>query len=493
MEFENQPLSFYEYYKEKSVDYFERALLGDVEVIIFSGILGFLWIMFVIDSYINFRQRKILNESTSPSPEILSMMTKENFIRARSYSLDRNYFNIFNSWYSMAQITLILMTDALPWLWSFTARSVVPWTADRSDLRIEDNLSEQHETTASLLFVLYVAAFSFLDSLPWKAYNNFILEDKYGLSKQPVSFFILDQFKSFITSLCLILPISYCLLYIIKLGGPLFYLHAWSFGFVVMIILMFIYPGLISPMFDKFVPLPDGTLKTSIEDLADRINFPLTRIFVSQGSKRSSHSHAYFYGFWRNKRIVLHDTLLSSYKFPDIDHPKKSNTVGDELQKPNLGCTNEEILAILSHELGHWQFGHITQNLIIGQINMFLMFFAFGGLFKYGLLFKTFGFSIVGTPDLIKLVLIFQFIFSPYNAILEFVMTLVSRQNEFQADEFSSKLGMGKSLMKGLVKLQKNNLSFPIYDRWYSIFYLSHPPLLERIKAIKENESTYKM
>ncbi|CAL1273872.1 unnamed protein product [Larinioides sclopetarius] len=222
---------------------------------------------------------------------------------------------------------------------------------------------------------------------------------------------------------------------------------------------MTVYADFIAPLFDKFTPLPEGTLRTRIEELAKSISFPLKKLYVVEGSKRSSHSNAYFYGFYKNKRIVLFDTLIKT------------------------GCNNDEILAVLAHELGHWKLNHVLKNLIIAQVNLFLCFAVFALLFKNSSLYAAFGFH-DQQPVIVGLVVIFQYVFSPYNEVLSFLMTALSRRFEFQADAFAKVLNKAADLRSALIKLNRDNLGFPVYDWLYSTWHHSHPPLLERIHAL---------
>jgi len=289
-----------------------------------------------------------------------------------------------------------------------------------------------------------------------------------------------------------------------------------------------IYHDYIAPIFDTFIPLPDGPLRTSIEALATRISFPLSKIFVVEGSKRSSHSNAYFFGFYKKKVIVLFDTLLAVSPFAkkEEDTVKDTNSEktteeateeGATETKPNettesnaddtdlkeapaaneddsssekkeeKGCTDEEILAILGHELGHWKLNHILKNLCISQVNLFLSFFVFGLLMHQSVLYESFGFH-DSQPTLIGLLIIFQFIFSPYNELMGFLMTMLSRKFEFEADAFGKGLGYSRDLQSALMKLHKENLGFPVADKLYSAYHYSHPPLLERLRALKTKE-----
>ena len=210
-----------------------------------------------------------------------------------------------------------------------------------------------------------------------------------------------------------------------------------------------------------------------------------------EGSKRSSHSNAYFYGFYKFKRIVLFDTLLEEEERKKImteTDAKSDNSEEEEKNKIKTGCNNKEIVAVLGHELGHWKLNHVMKNIIIGQVSnkflklktnlteyiskvqILLMFTLFGYLSKSEPLYEAFGFT-DSKPVLIGLMIVLQYITAPYSAVIGFLMSVLSRHFEFQADEFAANLGKARDLHGALVKLNNDNLSFPIYDWLYSVKY----------------------
>merc|ERR1712045_305502 len=215
--------------------------------------------------------------------------------------------------------------------------------------------------------------------------------------------------------------------------------------------------------------------------------------FVVEGSKRSSHSNAYFYGFYKFKRIVLFDTLLEEEERKKLmteddkkaEEDKSVGENGDNKKKTKTGCNNQEIVAALGHELGHWKLNHVMKNIIIGQVQIFLMFALFAYLSKSRPLYEAFGFT-ESQPVLIGLMIVLSYITAPYSAVIGFLMSVLSRHFEFQADEFAAKMGKAKDLQAALVKLNNDNLSFPIYDWLFSSWHHSHPPVLERIEALKK-------
>lgn len=152
-----------------------------------------------------------------------------------------------------------------------------------------------------------------------------------------------------------------------------------------------------------------------------------------------------------------------------------------------MGCSNEEVLAVLAHEFGHWKLSHNLKNLFIGQVNTFLCFMVFALLMDHRELYTAFGFT-DAQPTLIGLVIIFQFVFSPYNELLSFCMTVLSRHFEFEADSFARRLGRAVVLRAALIKLNSDNLGFPVSDWLYSTWHYSHPPLLERLAALDKTE-----
>lgn len=156
-------------------------------------------------------------------------------------------------------------------------------------------------------------------------------------------------------------PLLCLMLWIVQNGGDYFYLYLWIMIIVASLLVMIIYPELIAPLFDKYTPLPDGELKQKIEELAASLKFPLQKLFIVEGSMRSTHSNAYMYGFHKHKRIVLFDTLIKGYC-------KKNDSDADKDKDKDKGCETNEILAVLAHELGHWKHNHTLKRFVFGQV-----------------------------------------------------------------------------------------------------------------------------
>merc|ERR1712029_1276563 len=186
-------------------------------------------------------------------------------------------------------------------------------------------------------------------------------------------------------------------------------------------------------------------------------------------------------------RIVLFDTLLEEGERMKLMTEEEKKEKDEKDEKIKTGCNNQEIVAVLGHELGHWKLNHVAKNIVIGQVQIFLMFALFAYLSKSKSLYLAFGFE-DSQPVLIGLMIVLQYITAPYSAVIGFLMSVLSRRFEFQADEFAAKMGKAKDLKTSLVKLNNDNLGFPIYDWLYSAWNHSHPPLLERIDALKKFE-----
>ncbi|KAI5283849.1 hypothetical protein KEM54_001790 [Ascosphaera aggregata] len=272
-------------------------------------------------------------------------------------------------------------------------------------------------------------------------------------------------------------PIASGLLKIIKSSGPNFFYKIWLFCVFVQIAGITIYPILIQPLFNTLSPMEPGPLKTGVETLAARLNFPLQGLHAIDGSKRSSHSNAYFYGLPWKKHIVLYDTLI-------------------EKSEP------EEVIAVLGHELGHWKLNHTLKLMMIAQVrsdrsslhnlqSRILTCIQFHILFIFGIfsafvnnssLYEAFGFT-DERPILIGLAL-FGEALTPLDSFITLGMNSLTRKYEYQADAFAKNLGYAKELASGLIKLQLQNLSSLYADWMYSSYHYSHPILLERLTAL---------
>jgi len=377
---------------------------------------------------------------------------KTRFVDAQAYGMDKVNFSIISSIYGTFEGISFLLLGFIPWAWDVSANwaeSKFGWTETGNEIKV------------SLIFLFLVTIIGTITELPFEVYSTFQIEKKHGFNKQTPKLFITDKIKSLILTCLIGGPFVSLLLKIIMWGGEHFYVYVWAFTFCFSVFMMTIVPVFIMPLFNKYEPLQDGPLKTQIYELAGRLKYPLTKLFVMDGSKRSSHSNAFMFGFGKNKRIVLFDTLLEQVH-------------------------DDEILAILGHELGHWKLGHTLANFAITQIYMGAAFYCFSLCYTSHDLYRAFGFD--GDerpiPTIIALMLFFQTLWAPVDKVLSFFLTIFSRVNEFAADKFSVDLGMSAQLQSGLCKIHLENLGAMCPDRWYSTYHYSHPPLVERLSAM---------
>ncbi|XP_013612014.1 PREDICTED: CAAX prenyl protease 1 homolog [Brassica oleracea var. oleracea] len=408
-------------------------------------VVGFMIVMYIFETYLDMRQHSALKLPSLPKT-LVGVISQEKFEKSRAYSLDKSHFHFVHEFVTILMDSAMLFFGILPWFWKLSGGflSMV-------------GLDPENEILHTLSFLAGVMIWSQITDLPFSLYSTFVIESRHGFNKQTIWMFFRDMVKGILLSVVLAPPIVAAIIVIVQKGGPYLAIYLWAFMFILSLVMMTIYPVLIAPLFNKFTPLPDGDLRGKIEKLASSLKFPLTKLFVVDGSTRSSHSNAYMYGFFKNKRIVLYDTLIHQ-------------------------CKNEdEIVAVIAHELGHWKLNHTTYSFIAVQILTLLQFGGYTLVRNSTDLFRSFVFDT--QPVLIGLI-IFQHTVIPLQHLVSFGLNLVSRAFEFQADAFAVKLGYAKDLRPALVKLQEENLSAMNTDPLYSAYHYSHPPLVERLRAI---------
>lgn len=384
---------------------------------------------------------------------------RDKFTKSQLYGTDKINFQMVCAIYNLIETILFLLLGFMPYLWDVSVtlgETYTSWNQKDDEIKI------------SLIFLLLTTIVGLITGLPFEMYSTFFIEKKHGFNKQTFGLFLSDKVKSTVLTFLIGGPFVAALLKIIKWGGEYFYIYVWAFMFIFSIIMMTLVPVFIMPLFNKYEKLPDGELKTRIYALAETLKYPLTKLFVMDGSKRSSHSNAFMFGFGRNKRIVLFDTLMEQ-----VD--------------------DDEILAILGHELGHWKLGHTLANLVVTQTYMGAAFYSFSLCYTSTGLYRAFGFD-DGHPvaTIIALLLFFQTLWAPVDKILSFATTLFSRFNEFAADTFSANLGMSAELQTGLCKISLENLGAMCPDPWYAVYHYSHPPLVERLSAMMASDNKKK-
>lgn len=310
-----------------------------------------------------------------------------------------------------------------------------------------------------LLFIGLLMLLKSILSLPFCIYSTFVIEERFGFNKTTVKTFASDLIKGLILAIVLGGPLAAAILAFFSFAGPLAWFYCWIATAVFILLVQFIAPTWIMPLFNKFTPLGDGELRTAILDYARSVSFPLKGIFVMDGSKRSGKSNAFFTGFGKNKRIALFDTLIAKH-------------------------TVAELVAVLAHEIGHYKKKHIVQSIVISIAHMGLMFFLLSFFITTRGLFDAFYMQDI---SVYAGLIFFGMLYSPIELILSLAMHLLSRKNEYEADRFAADtIQRPESMIDALKKLSVDNLSNLTPHPFYVFLNYSHPPVLQRIQAIRQ-------
>jgi STE24 endopeptidase len=319
----------------------------------------------------------------------------------------------------------------------------------------------ENEIVSGMMFLAIIFIVQNLISLPFDWHETFGIEEKFGFNKSTPKTFIVDRIKGLFLVALIGLPLVAGILWIFQ-AVPNAWIWAWAFVTVIQLLLTYLAPTFILPLFNKFTPMPEGELRTKIEELGTSCGFPLEGVFIIDGSKRSTKANAYFTGFGKHKKIALFDTLIDK-------------------------STTPEILAILAHEIGHFKLGHIKQRMFVGILQMALIFFLIGlatdknGTFAR-LLHDAFFVDQISTYTGL---VFFMILLEPASKFLSVLANAWSRKHEFEADAYaSSSTGTPEALATALKKLSSDHLSHPAPHKLRVVLDYSHPPLLERLQAL---------
>lgn len=339
----------------------------------------------------------------------------------------------------------------------FDAVLLLAWTIG-GGLQFIQNILGTATIDYSALFlgtglILTVTIISGVLGIPFSAYRTFVLENNFGFNRTTPSRFIKDQLLKFMLSLLLGAPVVFVILWLMQTAGDRWWLLAWVFWTGFTLLMSWVYPTLIAPIFNRFTPLEDGEMRQRIQQLLDRCGFASKGIFVMDGSRRSSHGNAYFTGLGKNKRIVFFDTLLEHLK-------------------------SDEVEAVLAHELGHFKRRHIVKGLLIMMISSLLGFAILGWLIQQSWFYTGLGVTTGSNSMALLLFLLAAPIFSQF---LQPLMAKLQRRHEFEADDYAVKHAGAGPMINALVKLYKENASTLTPDPLYSAFHDSHPPAPVRI------------
>lgn len=318
------------------------------------------------------------------------------------------------------------------------------------------------ELTTGLLYIGVLMIAKSIISIPFSIYSTFSIEEKYGFNKTTLKTFVLDRMKGMLLGMLIGIPLLALILKLLEVGGDSAWLYAWGASTLFTLIIQYIAPTWIMPLFNKFKPIEDGDLKESVMGFADKVDFPLQGIYEMDGSKRSTKSNAFFTGFGKNKRIALFDTLIKNH-------------------------TTAELTAVLAHEIGHYQKKHILKGTILGIAHTGILFYLLSIFLNHKELFEAF---YMQQSSVYAGLLLFGLLYSPIELILGFILNALSRKNEYEADRFAAEnLDTSEDMISALKKLSVDNLSNLTPHPFYVALHYSHPPVLQRIRALERAEN----
>jgi STE24 endopeptidase len=404
--------------------------------IILYVIIGIVGVGFVIDQVLDYLN---LKHENAPLPNLLSgIYTNEEHQKSISYHKDLHNFQLISGLVTTVVTLLVLSMGWYGWLNNY----LKTYTTDPMWL--------------ALLFLGVIFFITDLFSLPFQLYGTFVIEQKYGFNKSTIKLFFVDKIKTYLLGGIVGGVLAAVLFNLISSIGPSFWWMFWLVMIVFMLVINMFYTSLIMPLFNKLTPLGEGSLKQKIEDYCKKVEFPLSNIYVIDGSKRSSKANAFFSGIGKKKKVVFYDTLLNNH-------------------------SEEELLAIFAHEVGHYKRKHIYSNLVIGIAQTGLLLFVLSKVVFSESLSMALG---AGEKSFHLNVIAFTILFTPISTLIGIMFNSISRKNEYEADDYARDTTNKNDLAEALKKLSEKNLSNLNPHPLYVFVHYSHPPMLQRLQHL---------
>ncbi len=407
---------------------------------LFWIIIAIIVLDFLFEKYLDYLNTT--KWSTTLPNEVKGIYDEEKYKKQQAYQRENHRFGILSSSFSFA-VTLAMflfygfaLVDG--WAWSITSNAIL----------------------AALLFFGIIMFASDIISTPFSVYDTFVIEEKFGFNKTTPKTFVLDKIKGWLVGGLIGGGLLALIIFIYSKTGDMFWIYAWIIISAFSIFMAMFYSNLIVPLFNKQTPLEEGELRDAIKSFANKVGFKLDNIYVINGSKRSTKANAYFTGLGAKKRIVLYDTLIND-------------------------LTVDEIVAVLAHEIGHNKKHHVVQGLILSLIQTGIVLFIFSLLINNPALSKALG---VEQPNFHIGLVAFGILYTPVSFVLGIFMNMLSRKNEYQADEFAAVNFKPEALASALKKLSVTSLSNLTPHKTYVFFHYSHPTLLQRLEFLKKFE-----
>lgn len=405
---------------------------------LFWLIIAILIVEFLFEKYLDYLNTTKWNDKLPD--EVKGIYDEEKYKKQQAYQRENHKFGMISGTFSFA-LTLAMflffgfaLVDG--WAWQITSNAIL----------------------AALIFFGIIMFVSDLLGLPFEIYDTFKIEAKYGFNKTTPKTFVLDQVKGWLVGGLIGGGLLALIIFIYQKTQNMFWVYAWVVVSVFSVFMAMFYSNLIVPLFNKQTPLEAGELRTAIKAFSEKVGFKLDNIFVINGSKRSTKANAYFTGLGKKKRIVLYDTLIN-----DLE--------------------TDELVAVLAHEIGHNKKKHVTQGLSIGLVQTGIVLFIFSLLIDSPSLSRALG---VEKPNFHIGLVAFGVLYAPISFVLGIFMNMLSRKNEYEADEFAAVNYDPGSMASALKKLSVNNLSNLTPHKTYVFFHYSHPTLLQRLRHLKK-------
>lgn len=395
---------------------------------------------FIFDLFLSYLNAKHFKDSI-PS-ELKGIYDKNEYQKSQEYKQVNYKFNLLQSAFSFTVLMLFIFFNGF---------------------KLLDDLVRQFSDNSiiiSLLYFAFIFLVSSIISLPFSYYHNFVIEEDFGFNKMTKSLFVKDAIKGLFLSVLMGGIILTAILSFYQLFPTLFWLYTWLFIALFSILMNLFYTSLIVPLFNKLTPLEEGDLKNALQLFASKVHFKIDEIFVIDGSKRSTKANAYFSGFGAKKKIILYDTLLKD-------------------------LSDDEVVAVLAHEVGHYKKKHIIFNLISSIALTGFTLFILSLFINNPILAQSLGLS--QTSFHIGLIA-FMILYTPISVITGLLMNLISRKFEYQADNYAKHFGFSGSLISALKKLSKISLSNLTPHKFYVYINYSHPTLLQRLQNLNQKK-----
>ena len=384
------------------------------------------------------------NRSEVP-PAFCEQINLASHQKAADYTCTKTRFALLATVFDAAMLFAFTLGGGIQWITNFWSHSATGPIAQ------------------GIFIIVSVMILSSLLETPFDLYRTFVIEARFGFNKMTLKLYLVDAIKSMFLGTIIGLPLLFGVLWLMERMGVNWWLYVWGVWVAFNLLLLFLYPSFIAPLFNKFQPLQDESLKSRIETLLNKCGFTVSGLFVMDGSKRSNHGNAYFTGFGKTKRIVFFDTLLAR-------------------------LSPSEVEAVLAHELGHFKHRHVVKRIVFTFIMSLGFLWLLAQLMQASWFYSGLGITLnpTGSGQSTALALLLFFLVLPvFSFLLHPLSSAYSRKHEFEADAYAAQQTDARDLSSALVKMYQDNAATLTPDPLYSAFYDSHPPALIRINKLQ--------